>query len=183
MIVDVADGWAVLWSSVAWAVASVLVGAWATRLPVDRLGEGPVTRLRRWEQGGRRWDRLLALRRWKDLVPEAGAWMGGASKRHVPSRRTEDLRRFSAETVRAERVHWLLATSTVVHAVWCPPAVLAGMAVFGIVANLPCVLIQRYNRGRLGRILDRRPSAGGVAAEADRPAAPADPPQHERGET
>lgn len=177
MILDIPDGFAVLWSVISWAGVSLLVGVWATRLPIDRLAVGPVTRLRPWEREGRRWDRLLAVRRWKDLVPEAGGWMGGRTKRGIGSRSTDDLRRFTAETVRAERVHWLILSSTPLHAVWCRPNILVGMVAFGIVANAPCVLIQRYNRGRLERILRRR---SGRVVEPDGPPAPAHPPEHER---
>lgn len=124
VLVTVPDVVAVLLSSSTFAVTSVAVGWGATRLPADRLGDGPVTRARTWEDGGRVWQRWLRVRRWKDRVPEAGALFGGLSKRRVPSRRTADLVRFRAETVRAERVHWVLLAVVPVHAVRCRPAVL-----------------------------------------------------------
>lgn len=147
---------AVALSSVAWALVSVLVGWRGARWPEARLGDGPVTRLRAWEDDGRAWQRRLRVRRWKDRLPEAGTAFGGLSKRRVPSRRTPDLQRFRAETVRAERVHWLILASTPLHAVWCRPTLFVAMVAFGVVANVPFIVVQRFNRGALDRILRRR---------------------------
>ena len=35
------------------------------------------------------------------------------------------------------------------------------MVAYAVVANVPCLVIQRYNRARVLRILDRRGTAGG----------------------
>ncbi len=96
MIVSVDDATAVVLSSLAWFGVSFVVGWRANRWPLARVERtGPVTRLRRWEDHGRWWQRHLAVRRWKDRVPEAGAlFSGGFAKRRVPSRATADLRRF-----------------------------------------------------------------------------------------
>jgi len=158
MIVELGDGWAVALSSLTWFALSVLVGRLAAGWPTARLADtGPLTTLRAWEASGAWWQRHLGVRRWKDRLPEAGAtFAGGVSKRRIPSRSTGDLARFRAETVRAERVHWLILASTPVHLVWCRPAVAAGMVIFGLAFNVPFIVIQRYNRGRLDRLLDHR---------------------------
>lgn len=157
-VLDLADGWAVALSSATWALVSVGVGWWANRWPDARVeGTGPITTLRRWERGGAFWQRTLRVSRWKDRVPEAGAlFAGGRSKRHLRSRTTEGLRLFRRETIRAERVHWLLLASTPVHLLWCRPVLAAAMVVYGVVANVPFIVIQRHNRARLDRLLARR---------------------------
>ena len=157
MIVQLSDGWAVALSSVVWALSSVAVGLVANRWPQERLARtGPLTRVRAWERDGAWWNRHLRVRRWRDAIPEAGSMFGGYSKRHLRSRASADLERFARETVRAERVHWLLLGSTLLHLVWCRPAIFAGMAAFGVVANVPFIVVQRANRGRLERLLRRR---------------------------
>jgi glycosyl-4,4'-diaponeurosporenoate acyltransferase len=161
VLVHVSDGAAVALSSVAWFVVSAAIGWWAVRWPDDRLGPGPVTRLRRWERSGATWQRWLRVRRWKDLVPEAGdLFAGGRSKRRIGGRSTAVLETYRRETVRAERVHWLILASTPVHALWCPPVLFAAMVVFGVVLNAPSIVIQRYNRGRLDAVLARRARVG-----------------------
>ena len=143
--------------AVVWAGWSAVVGYAAHRLPVDRLAkDGPLTRLRAAERDGRIYERLR-IRRWKDRMPELGdAFRGGVSKRALPSGASADLRRLVAETRRAELVHWAIPAVVPVFALWNPAGLMAAMVAYAVVANLPCLVVQRYNRGRLLRVLARR---------------------------
>ena len=151
------DGLAVALSSVVWPVTSALIGWSASRWPEDRLSvTGPFTTLRGWEDQGLLWQRTTRVRRWKDRLPETGGLFGGLSKRALPGRSTEALERFRVETIRAERVHWLLMASWPLHLLWCRPLVAAGMLVFAIGFNAPFVVVQRFNRGRIDMLLGAR---------------------------
>ena len=146
-------GAVVLADTAMWAGWSVTVGYAASRMPVDWLScDHWVTRLRPWEQGGRRYEQF-GVRRWKDRLPEAGAFFGGISKRTLPRHDRVGLSRFAADTRRAELVHWAIPAALPVFALWNPPALLAAMAAYALVANAPCVIVQRYNRGRIERLL------------------------------
>ena len=140
-----------------WAAWSVVVGYTAHRLPRSRLDhDGRLTRLRAWERGGRAYERL-GIRRWKDRLPElGGAFRGGVSKRALASRDPAALEGFAAETRRAELVHWGIPVVTPLFALWNPPWLLAAMVAYAVIANLPCLVVQRYNRGRLLRLAARR---------------------------
>lgn len=83
--------------------------------------------------------------------------------RHLGARTTGGLVRFHGETVRAERVHWLIGSSLILHLIWCRPTVFVGMAVFALAMNAPFIVIQRYNRGRLESLISAR-----VARDAGR---------------
>lgn len=151
------NGQIVALDALAWAGWSAVVGYAAHRLPLSRLDhDGPLTRLRRWERGGRVYERL-GIRRWKDRLPEFGAvFRGGTSKRSLPSRSTPALARFAAETRRAELVHWAIPLLTPVFALWNPASLFGAMVGYAVLANAPCLIVQRYNRGRLERVLARR---------------------------
>ena len=102
--------------------------------------------------------------RWKDRVPEAGAvFAGGLSKRHLPAAGAGGLERFVVETRRAELGHWSAAVAGPLFLLWNP--VLAGVLLiaYGLVANLPCIVIQRYNRLRAERVLAARADVRAVA--------------------
>jgi glycosyl-4,4'-diaponeurosporenoate acyltransferase len=162
-------GQILLLDALVWAAWSAVVGYAAHRLPLRRLDhDAPVTRLRTWERGGRVYERL-GIRRWKDRLPEFGAvFRGGSSKRSLPSRDTPHLTRFAAETRRAEIVHWAIPLVTPLFALWNPAWLVGAMAAYAVVANAPCLIVQRYNRGRLLRVLTRRhrTSDGARRAEA-----------------
>lgn len=157
MLIDVTPRTAVVVSSLAWFATSVLVGWLGARWSTDRVQHtGPLTTLRQWEDGGRWWQRHLRVRSWKERVPEAGGLYGGFAKRRVPSRSTGGLEMFRRETIRSERVHWLIAASTPLHLIWCRPGLFTAMAAYGFLSNAPFIVIQRSNRGRLERLLERR---------------------------
>ena len=136
----------------AWTMLSIGVGYLGHRLPDRWLQrESIITRPRAFEQNGDFWQRRFAVRRWKDRLPEAGAIFGGTSKRHL--RHRNHAPRLAIETRRAEVVHWTLMVSGPVFFVWNPPALALAMVLFGVAANGPCIVIQRFNRHRLQRII------------------------------
>jgi glycosyl-4,4'-diaponeurosporenoate acyltransferase len=77
------------------------------------------------------------------------------SKRKLPGYRSEDLARFAAETRRAELVHWGLLGSSPVFVLWNPPVLDVAMITYAVIANVPFIIIQRFNRARVARILAR----------------------------
>lgn len=157
MIVEVPLLAAVLLDVVAWTAWSACVGWWAWRRPVARLAtDGRLTRLRPFERDGAFWERRFGVRRWKDRLPEAGdLFPGGYSKRAVQHHDRAGLERFVAETRRAELTHWFIPAATPVFAVWNPLPLFVAMVGYAAVANLPCLVVQRYNRARLLAILAR----------------------------
>lgn len=163
MLIDLPLGRAIVVSCLAWVLIGLLTGFFVHRLPLSYLSRDTwLTRPRRFEEGGRFYERRLHIRVWKDKLPEKGdLFRGGFSKRHIRSRSDGFLERFAAETRRAERVHWMNAVSGPVFLIWCPPSLGLVMIVFGWVAHLPFIAIQRYNRARITRTLARR----GRAAE------------------
>jgi glycosyl-4,4'-diaponeurosporenoate acyltransferase len=154
----------------AWGAWSAACGYAAHRLPDARLDhDGPLLRLRTWERGGRAYERRLRIKAWKDLLPEAGnLFRGGFSKRRIERHDRDHLERFLVATRRAELAHWPILAVAPAFLLWMPlfdaPWWLAGALFgYGVVANVPCIAVQRYNRARLERILSPRTRAGSGA--------------------
>jgi glycosyl-4,4'-diaponeurosporenoate acyltransferase len=143
---------------VAWGVVHAATGYAAHRLGDDRLSrEGWLLRPRRFEARGRWYRRRLRIDRWKDRVPEAGdLFRGGVSKRHLPGYDDAALQLFGRETRRAELGHWWAMWCGPVFLVWNPPRAAVLLVSYGVVANLPFIAIQRYNRSRIRAITTRR---------------------------
>ena len=148
----------VISSAAFWLLAALLVGLLANRLPP------------RWLATGEPWRPAVAPRRrgllaaaeppgiriWKRWIPDAGgALPGGVPKASLVRRDSLALRRLLVETRRAELVHWVLWPAGLLTALWLPPAGVLVNLVFATLFNLPCVLLQRFNRGRLKRCLAR----------------------------
>lgn len=139
----------------------------AHHLPTGVLSALPVVnRSYRWEGSGDLYVRL-GIRAWKGHLPEAGDFFeGGFSKRHLRSQAPAYLRRFLLETARAEFSHWLTWGMALTFFVWTPWQVGVVMLIYGAIVNLPCILVQRYNRARLRRALARRSDRDGAALPA-----------------
>lgn len=143
-----------------WLLASLLVGLLANAVPPRWLqGAGPEGA----QPAGRRSGSLgpppkrpLGIRVWKPWIPDAGgALPGGVRKASLVRRDAQSLQRLVLETRRAELVHWLLLPCGLLTALWLPPAGVLVNMLFGLAFNLPCLLLQRYNRARLWRCLGR----------------------------
>jgi len=142
---------------IAWGVFHAATGYAAYRLDESRLSrDGWLLRPRRFEAAGRWYRRWLRIDRWKDEVPEAGdLFRGGVSKRHLPAYDAAGLQLFVRETRRAELAHWWALCCGPVFLLWNPPLAAGLLIAYGVVANLPFVLIQRYNRFRTQALLER----------------------------
>lgn len=143
--------WSAAFNATVWLVCGVAVGWWYARRDWRTLrDDGGLTRLRGWENR-RRYERWLGVRRWKDRLPEAGTWFGGVSKRHLPSVQEGGRARFAAESLRAERVHFALLAVIPLTMAWSRGWWVVINVAFGLVVNMPCIIVARYNRIRLTR--------------------------------
>lgn len=142
---------------IAWGFFHTITGYAAHRLSDERLSrDGWLLRPRRFEAGGRFYRRRLQIHRWKDRVPEAGAlFAGGLSKRHLPAHDAAGLQRFVRETRRAELAHWWAMACAPLFVLWNPPLPSVLLVAYGVLVNLPFVVIQRYNRVRIQSLLER----------------------------
>ncbi len=147
----------VLVDIVAWGVLHAGTGYAAHRLHDEWLArEGRLLRARRFEADGRWYRDRLRIHRWKDRLPEAGAlFAGGVSKRELPSYDEAGLTLFVRETRRAELGHWWAMACAPLFLLWNPPLASALLVAYGVLVNLPFILIQRYNRFRTQALLTR----------------------------
>lgn len=135
---------------VAWSVA---VSRWARHRRF--VADSWLYRARRWELDGARYEQLR-IRRWKDRLPNAGS-----AKTAIGTRSNSDLQRFVVETRRAEWVHWTIVAIVPSFALWNPALAMPLVLAIALAFNVPCIVVQRYNRLRLQRVLLRRVPATG----------------------
>ncbi len=111
---------------------------------------------RAFEQSGRLYRRLFGIQRWKHRIPEAGNfYRGGFAKRTFGRSDAAYAERFVLETCRAEFSHWLTIGLALTFQLWNDWYVTVLMLAYAVAVNLPCILIQRYNRPRLLRLYER----------------------------
>lgn len=152
------QGLTILVDVVAWGAFHTATGYAAYRLDDRRLArDGWLLRQRRFEDDGRWYRRRLHIHRWKDRLPDAGdLFRGGMSKRRMPGYDVAGLELFARETRRAELAHWWAMCCGPVFLLWNPPLAAGLLVAYGVVVNLPFIVIQRYNRFRIEALIGRR---------------------------
>jgi glycosyl-4,4'-diaponeurosporenoate acyltransferase len=142
----------------AWGAFHSATGYAAHRLDDSRLSrDGWLLRARPFEAGGRWYRQRLRVHRWKDRLPEAGdLFRGGVSKRHLPAYDVPGLELFVRETRRAELAHWWAMSCGLFFVLWNPPLAAGLLIGYGVLVNVPFIVIQRYNRFRVQALIARR---------------------------
>ncbi|EXJ23195.1 Glycosyl-4,4'-diaponeurosporenoate acyltransferase precursor [Alkalibacterium sp. AK22] len=111
---------------------------------------------RPFEKNGTFWRDCFLVHKWKDALPDgASLFRMGYKKKKLPETRKASFQLFIKETKRAELTHWMLILPAPLFFFWNP--VWAGwlMIVYALLANVPFILIQRYNRIRLSKVAQR----------------------------
>ncbi len=153
MPLELPVGWIVLLNVAGWPLLQLGLAWGFTRLP-DEWFNPP--RAHPWEQGGRIYQNMLGIKRWKHRLPDAARWFGGGfAKGTLAGTQRDYLRRFIRETWRGELCHWCALACTPVFFLWNPVWGDAVIVAYAVAANLPCILVQRYNRLRLQHLLAR----------------------------
>ena len=103
------------------------------------------------EQDGQLWNRLFLINRWKGYIPEGECLNKNVYNKHVLKPLTqESVYKMIIEMRRAELVHWLSILPVIVF-VKAPKYIKTINILYALLANVPIILTQRYNRPRLER--------------------------------
>lgn len=112
---------------------------------------------RNWESNGKLYENIFKVRTWKELLPDGAAlFKKGFKKKRLASLDNQYIERFVIETCRGELVHWIVIFISPVFFIWNPLWAGLVMIIYALLANLPCIIAQRYNRIRFQRLLARK---------------------------
>ena len=139
------SGYVVLANFVFWPVMQLGVAWMALRLPERWFQQRDEGRTHRAELAMYR--RVLFVKLWKRLLPDGASWLGGGfSKAKLQSHQREYLERFVAETRRGEVTHIVALVCSLASFWWNPRSVWPVLVAVAVVLNMPCIVVQRYNR-------------------------------------
>lgn len=149
--------WLFVVNAIAWLIFHYALSALCFYIPLRFFRKDiAFFRLAKWEKRGQLWDELFSVKRWKKHLIDGSAIVKKSyNKSHLHGTRHEDLQIFAAETKRAELTHWLLIAPAPLFFLWNPDWAAWVNVVYALVANVPFIVTQRYNRGRIERVLAR----------------------------
>lgn len=142
---------------IAWVIFHLTIGYLCSRIPVDRLNPNQwLFQTFPWEKGGKIYDQIFHVRAWKHLIPNGSAlYKGTFSIKHLASSNLEYLERWLKESVRAELCHWIMIVPGFLFFLWNSIGVGWAMVAYAILNNLIPIVMQRYNRPRIRRLIEK----------------------------
>lgn len=141
-----------VYHSVYWSVTQLLLSHLFTKVPRSFFAtHHQWFQIFSFEKEGELWNRLFLINRWKEYIPE-GEWLNkNVYNKHVLKPLTqESVYKMIIEMRRAELVHWLSILPVIVF-VKAPKCIKTINILYALLANVPIILTQRYNRPRLER--------------------------------
>lgn len=154
MIVSLPVHWIIIIDILAWTFFHLAISVICLRLPLTWFLEDRFWfRTFSFEQSGKLWQRLFRVKTWKGLILDGTIFLKkGYSKKGLHGTKAGDLMVFAAETKRAELTHLLSILPAPLFFIWNPAWAGWVMILYAIVFNLPIIVVQRYNRGRISAI-------------------------------
>lgn len=151
------DIWIIIIDIVLWAAIHMIVAFGATQMKADRFNpDSWLYRQKKWEKNEHLYTRIFRIKQWKEFLPDGAAWFsGGFAKKNLQEKSSDYFQVFIKETCRGEFTHWIVLGFSPIFFLW--NYTWAGFIIIGyaIIANVPCIIAQRYNRIRFQRILTR----------------------------
>ncbi len=148
----------------AWIVIHLSIGYLSARIPIDTFDPDHWLFLTYpWEKGGRIYDTLFHVRSWKKFIPGLGRITSNKfSMQKLASSDLDYLKTWLKESCRAEWCHWVMIIPGFFFFLWNSVEVGCWMVAYAVANNLIPIILQRYNRPRVRRMimmLEKNPSA------------------------
>jgi glycosyl-4,4'-diaponeurosporenoate acyltransferase len=101
-------------------------------------------------------ENIFFVKRFKKFLPDGGAlFKGGFEKKHLKEKNITYYKAFLRETRRAEWTHYLQMIPAPIFFLFNPLWVGYFMILYAILANMPCILTQKYNQIRFTNLIIR----------------------------
>lgn len=111
-------------------------------------------KLRDFEQNGKFYTKYFKINLWKDKLPQfSEITKFGFNKSTLNPISSEYLNLFKLETIRAELTHLILILASPMYLIVESKIILPLTVVGNIIGNIPFIMIQRFNRARIKRLL------------------------------
>lgn len=139
-------------------VSSIIVTFISTKLPERYYNyRAWLYKERKWERNGEFYQQVLKVKRWKGHMPEIADFIKSAfPKNSIKEFTNEYIEKYLLESCRAEFAHWCIIASSIMFLFCEGTAAFIFILLIAIILNAPFIIIQRYNRPRIIRIMKHK---------------------------
>lgn len=150
------DKWILILSILLWLVFQTSAGLICRIIPARYYSlDSVLFKERAWEKNGKFYSKFFKVKKWKHLLPDGAAATRGYRKKNLKDYSSENLEHFLVESCRAELTHILAILPFWVFGLFGPPKIIPIMLFYALAVNMPCIIVQRYNRPRIKRLIKR----------------------------
>ncbi|UJL46158.1 glycosyl-4,4'-diaponeurosporenoate acyltransferase [Virgibacillus sp. NKC19-16] len=154
-IIELSNTWTVIIDIIVWGFFHLGISWLTLKMPIRWFEKNSfLYSIQAWEQGGQFWQKHFRVKKWKSVVPDgAKLFKQGFEKRELSKKDRSFLVTFILESRRAELTHWLCIPPAILFFLWNPPWAGWIMIAYAVLVNVPIIILQRYNRARLERVV------------------------------
>lgn len=145
-------------SFILWPTFQFIASFIANRLDVSFYSNNNILfNTKKWEKDGEIYQKVFRVKSWKERMPDSSFFNKNKfTKKRLHDYSENSLRNYLIESRRAEFVHVLSITPFWIWIIFSRVEVMLLMLIYALLANIPCIIIQRYNRPRIINYLNRK---------------------------
>lgn len=144
----------------AWVIIHLGLGYLCSKIPINKFNpNAPFYQTKTWEKEGILYQQLFHVRSWKKFIPQGSkVYRNSFSLQHLTSVESAYLDRWLRESIRAEFCHWVMIIPGGFFFLWNTTVVGFLIIGYALVTNLVPIVLQRYNRPRIRRLIKQTES-------------------------
>lgn len=105
---------------------------------------------RKWERGGRIYQDMFKVKKWKSRVPELSDFIKSIyPKKYINEYSIDYLLTYLTESCKAELTHVAIILASLLFHAWNSFFTATVIFIIAFILNIPFIIIQRYNRPRI----------------------------------
>ena len=147
-------------NGILWFCAHMYISKLFLRINDQHYIDGPLKlRSFNFEDKGTVYQKYFKVKSWKDKMPEGSQFFTNTyNKRELKNNSPETINEFLVEVNRAEITHWGILFTLPIVLLFNPRWTYKIHSIYALAANIPFIIIQRYNRPRFEAIQQRHNS-------------------------
>ena len=157
MVFQLSHFWIIFLDISVWVIIHLGISYACSLIPLNRFNPGNrFYKIKNFEDEGNIYIRSFKIKKWKNFVPDgAKLFKNGFPKKKLQSFSPEYLKIFTLETCRGELAHWVQILPAGIFFLWNIWWAGIIMIFYALCVNVPCILLQRYTRARIQKVLGR----------------------------
>lgn len=144
-----------------WIIFHLSIGYWSSKISIEKFDPDRwYYRSHPWEKNGEIYQKLFRVKDWKRYIPSGAAVYKGAYEiKHLGETTIENLRLWIKESCRSEFCHIMMILPGFSFFLWNDIATGWWMVAYAFANNLVPIIMQRYNRPRVQKLLKKMDSS------------------------